>query len=156
MNENLRQLIFEACNDWAVAGMPVTTAIHAAFMESTGDRNKHPHALDSMARLALSFRPDASKATDDVLAERRRQIEAEGWTPEHDDLHHDGGNLAVAGAAYAINAADQMNPYSQGDGGNQQPSVWPWEPEWWKPKNPRRDLVRAAALLIAEIERLDC
>lgn len=34
---------------------------------------------------------------------------------------------------------------------------WPrsWSRAWWKPKNPRRDLVRAAALLIAEIERLD-
>lgn len=53
MDENLRQLIFEACNDWAVAGMPVTTAINAAFLESTGDRNKYPSALDSLARLAL-------------------------------------------------------------------------------------------------------
>jgi hypothetical protein len=26
---------------------------------------------------------------------------------------------------------------------------------WWKPKDRRRDLVRAAALIIAEIERLD-
>lgn len=37
------------------------------------------------------------------------------------------------------------------------PDAWPttWAEDWWKPKNPRRDLVRAAALLIAEIERLD-
>ena len=37
------------------------------------------------------------------------------------------------------------------------PNFWPiaWEDKWWKPKNPRRDLVRAAALIIAEIERLD-
>ena len=53
MDENLRQLIFEVCNDWAVSGMPVTTAIHAAFMESTGDRGKYPNALDTLARLAL-------------------------------------------------------------------------------------------------------
>ncbi|AKQ30008.1 TPA: hypothetical protein JI225_05075 [Acinetobacter baumannii] len=30
-------------------------------------------------------------------------------------------------------------------------SLW----SYWKPKSPRQDLVRAAALLIAEIERLD-
>lgn len=36
-----------------------------------------------------------SKATDDVLAERRRQIEAEGWTDEHDDAH-EVGELAAA------------------------------------------------------------
>lgn len=27
--------------------------------------------------------------------------------------------------------------------------------EWWKPTNRRRDLVKAAALILAEIERLD-
>jgi hypothetical protein len=95
-----------------------------------------------------------SKAIEDVIAERRRQIDEEGWTPEHDD-EHDGGELAAAGAAYAINAADQLHPMSQGDGGNDQPIFWPWAPEWWKPKGPRRDLVRAAALIIAEIEKLD-
>jgi hypothetical protein len=30
---------------------------------------------------------DMTQAALDVLAERRRQIEAEGWTPEHDDQH---------------------------------------------------------------------
>jgi hypothetical protein len=32
---------------------------------------------------------------------------------------------------------------------------WPWEDKWWKPKDRRRDLVRAGALIVAEIERLD-
>ncbi|MBV6578953.1 hypothetical protein JL978_18680, partial [Acinetobacter baumannii] len=32
---------------------------------------------------------------------------------------------------------------------------WPFADTFWKPKSPRQDLVRAAALLIAEIERLD-
>jgi hypothetical protein len=32
---------------------------------------------------------------------------------------------------------------------------WPWSLHWWKPKSPRRDLIRAAALIVAEIERLD-
>lgn len=57
MNENMRQLIFEVCNDWAASGMPVTTAMHSAAMESTGDRGKYPHALDTMARLALDWTP---------------------------------------------------------------------------------------------------
>lgn len=91
-----------------------------------------------------------SKATDDVLAERQRQIEAEGWTEEHDDAH-EVGDLAAAGASYAGSAwlwlrCGEPDPA---------PTLWPWAAEWWKPKNPRRDLVRAAALLIAEIERLD-
>ncbi|VTR01520.1 hypothetical protein [Pseudomonas aeruginosa] len=108
------------------------------------------------------------KAWLDVQAERRRQVEAEGWTPEHDD-EHDSGELAAAGAAYALHAADHLNPYSQGDGGDEAPSCWPWhdgiagrgegpektEPAWWKPSTPRRDLVKACALALAEIERLD-
>lgn len=34
---------------------------------------------------------------------------------------------------------------------------WPlsWAKSWLKPKDRRRDLIRAAALIIAEIERLD-
>ena len=45
----------------------------------------------------------ASKAALDVLGERTRQIEAEGWTPEHDDEHSTGG-MAFAAAAYAAHA----------------------------------------------------
>lgn len=100
----------------------------------------------------LSFK--LSKAAEDVVMERKRQVLVEGWNLKHDD-NHDAGELSAAGAAYALNAADQLHPYSQGDGNNEQPSSWPWSPEWWKPKDPRRDLVRAAALIIAEIEKLD-
>jgi hypothetical protein len=104
----------------------------------------------------------------DVLAERKRQVDAEGWTPEHDD-EHNGGELAAAAAAYTLHAADHMHPYSQGDGGDEAPSCWPWhdelagrgegpertEPAWWKPGTPRRDLIKACALILAEIERID-
>lgn len=88
-----------------------------------------------------------------IIAERARQIAVEGWSEEHDDAHND-GELAAAGAAYALNAADQIHPYSQGDGGNEQPFCWPWDGQWWKPKDPLRDLVRAGALIAAEIDRL--
>jgi hypothetical protein len=33
--------------------------------------------------------------------------------------------------------------------------IWPWDRKWWKPTDRRRDLVKAAALILAEIERLD-
>lgn len=94
-----------------------------------------------------------SKASDDVLAERQRQIEGEGWSAEHDDLHKH-GDLAGAAACYTLNAAIGLV-----DGAPHCPAepcmFWPWAREWWKPKDPRRDLVRAAALIIAEIERID-
>ncbi len=86
-----------------------------------------------------------SRAAFDVLAERKRQKTAEGWTPEHDD-EHVLGELAQAAACYAASA--QFPP---GD----PPKRWPWASEWWKPKDRRRDLVRAGALILAEIERID-
>lgn len=99
----------------------------------------------------------ASDALRDVAAERRRQIEAEGWTPKHDDNEHDNGTLAAAGSAYALAAADLLNPLSRGDGDftNTPPMGWPWDREWWKPGDARRMLVKATALLLAEIERID-
>lgn len=87
-------------------------------------------------------------AIDDIAAERRRQIEQEGWTPEHDDAHSC-GEMSQAAGVYAIGSTLRpeqhrvMNRY------------WPWAGEWFKPKDPRRDLIRAGALIVAEIERLD-
>lgn len=108
------------------------------------------------SREPLCPRPSAvTEAERDVLAERRRQIEVEGWTSEHDDQEHDTGDLAAAASAYALHAADMLNPYSQGDGRDLIPDFWPFSKKWWKPSVPRRDLVKAGALIIAEIERLD-
>lgn len=87
-----------------------------------------------------------TQAATDVLTERRRQIEAEGWTACHDDEYLLPGSLAAAAACYALSAAGLKNAA---------PSGWPWSIEWWKPTTPRRDLVKAGALILAEIERLD-
>lgn len=100
-----------------------------------------------------------SAAAHDVLAERRRQVEAEGWTPAHDDRHNN-GSLALAAACYACNAATWAQrsaaiPKSEYSKFAAPGFRWPWSQKWWKPKDQRRDLVRAAALLLAEIERLD-
>nr|WP_297388199.1 hypothetical protein [uncultured Roseateles sp.] len=105
---------------------------------------------------AVEAQADMSSAARDVLAERSRQIEVEGWTPEHDD-EHDDGNIASAASAYALAAADVLHPFSQGDGDYKTapPGMWPWIHQWWKPGTPRRMLVKAGALILAEIERLD-
>jgi hypothetical protein len=97
---------------------------------------------------------ETTQAAKDVLAERRRQIEVEGWDAAHDDEHEGGsGSLAKAAACYALAASEQASGW---DGPFvKQPGLWPWEAQWWKPKDQRRNLVRAAALLLAEIERLD-
>lgn len=88
----------------------------------------------------------------DVLAERRRQVEAEGWNAEHDDEHAH-GEIARAALCYVDAAAWQsrgLNPLT-----GQSPAEWPWHVSWWKPKDRRRNLVKAGALILAEIERLD-
>lgn len=87
-----------------------------------------------------------TQAARDVLAERRRQVTAEGWTREHDDEHSD-GSLAAAAACYAITAG--------GDPRDEAPGFWPWDESWWKPGTERRNLVKAGALILAEIERID-
>ncbi|WP_338659781.1 hypothetical protein [Pseudomonas aeruginosa] len=87
----------------------------------------------------------------DVQAERRRQIEAEGWTPEHDD-EHSHGQMARASACYALAGSSAPN---DGTAALLVSLAWPWDEQWWKPSTPRRDLVKACALALAEIERLD-
>ncbi len=87
----------------------------------------------------------------DVQAERRRQIEAEGWTPEHDDAHSH-GQMARAAACYALAGSSAPN---DGTAALLVSLAWPWDEQWWKPSTARRDMVKACALGLAEIERLD-
>jgi hypothetical protein len=72
-----------------------------------------------------------------IAAERERQKAVEGWTPEH-DAQHTNGEMAVAAASYAL-----------GDS-----TLWPWSWAWYKPKERLDDLVRAGALIAAEIDRI--
>lgn len=97
-----------------------------------------------------------------IAAERQRQIDAEGWTPEHDDDHSQ-GEIARAAAVYALPARergsiprifgrwvhDAMYADVWRDG------IWPW-PGAFKatPDDRIRELVKAGALIAAEIDRL--
>jgi|GEM_PF-800265 len=89
----------------------------------------------------------------DVINERKRQELQEGWTDLHDDALDD-GVLAGAGASYAMNAASQLHPQTQLPL-DEIPPWWQLSRSWWKPKSPREDLVKAAALIIAEIDKID-
>ena len=90
----------------------------------------------------------AGKAARDIVLERMRQITVEGWTPENDDAHNLG---QMAGAALCYLAEDIPHWARQQAHG----CYWPWDAEWWKPGDHRRNLVKAGALILAEIERLD-
>ena len=106
----------------------------------------HNYAKDAealMALLAAAPGKEVPQAWLDVQAERRRQVEAEGWTPEHDDLYC-AAELPRAAAAYILNGAN-----------DEAPAIWPFSAKWWKPRDARSNYVRASALILAEIERLD-
>lgn len=98
------------------------------------------------ADLARPSTPASTQAAQDALAERQRQIDAEGFTTEQDDAYQ-AGDLADAAACYALHKPDQVEASRL--------AWWPWAASWWKPKDRRRNLVKAAALILAEIERLD-
>ena len=87
-----------------------------------------------------------------IAEERERQVTQEGWTPEHDDQHVH-GEMAAAAACYAAET------YSPKPALNANPlsgvaSHWPWDWSWWKPSGRIRNLVKAGALIAAEIDRL--
>ncbi|EML3902412.1 ead/Ea22-like family protein [Klebsiella pneumoniae] len=103
------------------------------------------HCEELQARIAELDSRTVTAAAADVLAERQRQVTAEGWTAERDDGYQN-SELADAAACYAIHAHNQ---------GFSTPAHWPWSQDWWKQTSPRRDLVKAGALILAEIERLD-
>lgn len=94
-------------------------------------------------------------AIDEIVAERKRQIEVEGWSAQHDDVEHPHGELALAAACYAAPSAVIMEYPESVPVSDSRRLVWPWERQWWKPKDERRNLIRSAALLVARIEQLD-
>jgi len=91
-----------------------------------------------------------------IMAERARQIEEEGWTPEHDDEHGD-GELAIVAACYAMTpSVREMRIWESTLPRHLWPPSWSWS--WFKPSQSYdgriRDLEKAGALCAAEIDRL--
>lgn len=100
---------------------------------------------------------DTARVINEIAAERRRQIK-KGYSAQHDDAHDD-GSLALSAALLAL-------PYDASVGGepllDQEDYIglhmkadltcgWSAAPD----PDPRRRLVMAAAMLVAEIERRD-
>ena len=113
------------------------------------DARKTVGAAATAAPQAQDVERDAlTPAARDVLAERARQVSAEGWTPERDDQYTD-CQLAAAAASYAVCGKDPKALKLMGV------TAWPWRDYWWKPETYRRNLEKAGALILAEIERID-
>lgn len=91
-----------------------------------------------------------------IAEERRRQLEDEGYSLEHDDRHRR-GEMARAASCYAMPVG--YRDYTGQSGtplAERQPFDWPWQPEDWSPTPVQRlrELAKAGALIAAEIDRL--
>ena len=88
-----------------------------------------------------------------IADERKRQIESEGWTKEH-DAEHEEEQLAIAAMCYACPPISRLMIFNEQ--AQRVPTIWPWDPVWWKPSpdNRIKELVKAGALIAAEIDRL--
>lgn len=133
---------------------PLHTVVHA-HAESVGEAE---------AKISTGKWGDKLDGIELIAAERRRQVQTEGWSAAHDDGHVS-GELRDAAACYA-------NPQFTDDPRVISPDNWPWTAEWWKPsvdyrnqyirnsvlhghvQGKIRDLAKAGALLAAEIDRL--
>lgn len=127
-----------------------------AGWQALAKRSPDKYRVETRPLFASPPKPEGIvDALRDIAAERQRQIESEGWTPEHDDKH-DNAEMAWAAAAYSIGLprlsgsvqfGKRFLPWLE--------RLWPWDLAWWKPTDRRRNLVKAGALILAEIERLD-
>ena len=80
-----------------------------------------------------------------ISKERKRQIEEEGFDAKHDSMNVN--NQLIQAAMCYLNPKDDFVKEN-----------WPksCEKEWFKPTIRIRDLVKAGALISAEIDRLFC
>lgn len=98
-----------------------------------------------------------TKALNDVIAERERQLNSENHSLSNDDMYEQ-NELVRAAAGYTNHVVGRGWIFERTPDlyrAEVAPDFWPWKDGFWKPKSPRQDLVRAAALLLAEIERID-
>lgn len=102
-------------------------------------------ALAAIERLKRPGWEPTGSVMAEIGNERRRQQTEEGWSDGHDDSLKN-QELPRAAACYAIGNTGGI------PGGAR---MWPFQMETWKPADKRRNLIKAGALIIAEVERLD-
>lgn len=117
--------------------------------EDTGRVEVGPCDAQRLRGLAHRLRavPEPTSGTDLITEERRRQIEREGWTPEHDDEHRN-GEMAISAACYAVEGTDAEVTVHGED-------AWQWGSchDKRKKHDKLRRLAIAGALIAAEIDR---
>ena len=119
-----------------------------------------------------------------ITEERQRQIKTEGWTSEYDAQHKNFEISGAAACYIAKTISRHLENVSHtnqsplaefkvydfgeynflvnsGDRGDRRirkagwRNGWPWDKKWWKPSDdPIKNLIKAGALIAAEIDRL--
>lgn len=127
-------------------------ALHAQLLRMLGAAD-HQAATARVGELTglelLLHAGGAGKGVTAIAQERRRQIAGERFAPDA-DLQYTQRELARAAACYALSA-----PLPEDGATVPCPPEWPWARCWWKPKGARANLVRAGALIAAELDRMD-
>lgn len=100
------------------------------------------------------------KTGDQLIAEERcKQLREFNFDATHDQQWKN-AELLRAASCYLSNALHTIQvelshttvpyvPYTQ----SFCPQDWPWNPSWWKPESPEKDMIKAAALIAAEYDR---
>ena len=78
-----------------------------------------------------------------IALERQRQIDEEGYTIEGDKKYQR-DQLVYAALSYLLALDEKCS----------MPLTWPWTERYWKPRKRISNLIRAGALICAEIDRL--
>ncbi|WP_196491458.1 Lar family restriction alleviation protein [Burkholderia diffusa] len=133
---------------------PDNTGFEAAFDDLHPEyKEAFRSAVDAWNRRVASSVESAAEV--DVRTERRRQVAEKGWTEDLDDAHAC-GEIAALAAYYAMPASVRDWPAT--DTGYGATFGQAMLPDGWSAKigdERRRELVKAGALILAEIERLD-
>jgi len=126
------------------------------IMQFTPDREElHEKNITKLINAGLAECKDKPLTGVELIAkERKRQIDVEGFSAEHDDeLIND--ELSNAAACYAL--SPEYLAMNVDDGGSLLHTVFPFNMEWYKQTmgDRKRDLVKAGALVAAELDRLN-
>lgn len=91
---------------------------------------------------------DKQSGAERIAAERRRQVEVEGYDALHDAMNGT-EQLTDAAIAYAL-VSEYPGEHHQR---RTRDTWWPWADEAWKPTGDKvRDLTKAGALIAAAID----
>ncbi len=92
-----------------------------------------------------------SQALTSVAEERHRQVERHGFDQSRDDNYQRDELLRAAETYLAAGTMERITAAAV----VRLASRWPWHQSTLKLADRRRNLVKAAALIVAEIERMD-